>query len=461
MSVPAQQTAPPDWDTEPSRPVLRQQPYDLHAEKAVLAAMMFSPEAVAECQDVVRPDDYFLRQHETIHNALIDRHKAGKPSDYRLLIEDLRESGQLKAAGGEAYIIEVSTALETTAVGEWYGRVVHRKAVLRRLIAAGMRITEMGFAEEGETDELMAQAAGEIATVAEGAANNDANDFVLPRDVMADVLDSIDQAGKQEGLAGLATGYEDLDSLTNGLMPGQLIVIAGRPAMGKSTVAMDIARTTAIRHGIPAAFISLEMPTRELIMRCISAEGRIALHHLRSGQLTDDDVNRMQKAVPRINDSPLYINDCERTYTAVQAKLRRLKAKHPDLGLVVIDYIQLLKLGGRRPESRQIEVTEISSSMKLLAKELGVPIIALAQLNRGPEMRSDKKPQVSDLRESGAIEQDADMVILIHREDAYETESPRAGEADLIVGKHRNGPTATITVAFQGHYSRFVDMAQT
>ncbi|MFD9099052.1 replicative DNA helicase [Streptomyces collinus] len=459
MSVPVQ--AMPQQDEMPGASRTRRQPYDEHAEKALLAAMMFSSEAVGECQDLVRADDYYLRQHETIHHALVDRFTKGKPSDFRLLIEDLRQTGQLKAAGGASYITEISLCLETTGVGPWYAQSVHRKAVLRRLIAAGMHITEMGFAEEGEIDELMAEAAGEIATVAEGAANADDHDFVAPADVMADVLDSIDAAGRKEGLAGLATGYTDLDNLTNGLMPGQLIVIAGRPGMGKSTVAMDIARKNAIQAQVPTAFISLEMPVRELIMRCISAEGRIALHHLRSGQLTDDDVSRMQKAVPRINDAPLYINDCERTYTAVQAKLRRLKSKHPDLGLVVIDYIQLLKLGGRRPESRQLEVSEISSSMKLLAKELGVPIIALAQLNRGPEMRSDKKPQVSDLRESGSIEQDADMVILIHREDAYEKDSPRAGEADLIVGKHRNGSTAVITAAAQLHYSRFVDMAQT
>lgn len=460
MSVPIQGQRAASHEDADAVTVGRRPPYNLDTEKAVLAAMMFSAEAVVECQDALRSDDYYLPAHQIIHRVIVDRAGKGLPTDYLLLIEDLRQRGTLAEAGGANYLVEVSLAFETGPVGLHYAAIVHRHAVLRRMIQAGTNIVQAGFRGEGELDELVADAAGEIATVAEGAASNEDNGFVLPSEALADVLDYIEQAGTKEGISGIRTGYDDLDLLTQGLQPGQLVIVAGRPGMGKSTVAMDIARSCAIEQGIPAAFISLEMPTRELLMRCLSAQGEVALHHLRSGKLTHADHQALDKAVPAVYGAQLHINDCESTYTAVQAKLRRLKAKHPDLGLIVLDYIQLLKLGGHRPENRQQEVSEISTSLKLLAKELQVPIVALAQLNRGPEMRSDKKPVVSDLRESGAIEQDADIVILIHREDAYESESPRAGEVDLIVGKHRNGPTSSITVGSQLHYSRFVDMGK-
>jgi replicative DNA helicase len=229
-----------------------------------------------------------------------------------------------------------------------------------------------------------------------------------------------------------------------------------------STLALDFARTCSIKHSMPSVIFSLEMGRNEIAMRLLSAEARVALHHMRSGSMTDDDWTRLARRMPEVTAAPLYIDDSPNlTMMEIRAKCRRLKQRN-DLRMVVIDYLQLMQSGNsRRPESRQQEVSEMSRNLKLLAKELEVPVIALSQLNRGPEQRTDKKPMVSDLRESGSIEQDADMVILLHREDAYEKESPRAGEADLIVAKHRNGPTATITVAFQGHYSRFVDMAVT
>jgi replicative DNA helicase len=232
--------------------------------------------------------------------------------------------------------------------------------------------------------------------------------------------------------------------------------------MGKSTLALDVARSAAIRHRMPTAFFSLEMSRKELMSRMFSAEARVSLHHMRSGTMNDDDWTRLARRMPDVSAAPLYIDDGgELTLMNVCIKARRLKQRN-DLRLIVVDYLQLMQSGsGRRGENRQQEVADMSRRLKLLAKELDVPIIALSQLNRGSEQRSDKKPVLSDLRESGAIEQDADMVILVHREDAYEKESPRSGEADLIVAKHRNGPTATVTVAFQGHYSRFVDMAQT
>jgi replicative DNA helicase len=259
-------------------------------------------------------------------------------------------------------------------------------------------------------------------------------------------------------MTGVPTGFADLDSLTNGLHPGQMIVIAARPAIGKSTLALDFARAAAIKHGLGTAFFSLEMGRNEITMRLLSAEARVPLHTMRTGQMSDDDWTRLARRMSEVADAPLYIDDSPNmSMMEIRAKCRRLKQRH-DLRMVIIDYLQLMS-SPKRVENRQQEVSEMSRSLKLLAKEIDVPVIALSQLNRGPEQRTDKKPLLSDLRESGSIEQDSDVVILLHREDAYERESPRAGEADLIVAKHRNGPTTTVTVAFQGHYSRFVDMA--
>jgi replicative DNA helicase len=255
------------------------------------------------------------------------------------------------------------------------------------------------------------------------------------------------------------TGFADLDKLTNGLHPGQMIVVAARPAIGKSTLGIDIARSASIKHGLTSAIFSLEMSRNEIAMRLLSAEASIALNHLRSGTMSDADWQKLARKMSAVSEAPLFIDDSPNmTMMEIRAKCRRLKQRH-DLRLVIIDYLQLMS-SGKKVESRQQEVSEFSRALKLLAKELEVPVIAISQLNRGPEQRTDKRPMMSDLRESGSIEQDADMVILLHREDAYERESPRAGEADFILAKHRNGPTANITVAFQGHYSRFVDMAQ-
>ena len=258
-------------------------------------------------------------------------------------------------------------------------------------------------------------------------------------------------------MVGVPTGFRDLDELTNGLHPGQLVIIAARPAVGKSTWGLDIARSASIRHGLASCIFSLEMGRNEITMRLLSAEARVPLHHMRAGTMSDDDWARLARRMGEVAEAPLFIDDSPNmTMMEIRAKARRLKQRH-DLRLVVVDYMQLMT-STKRVESRQVEVSEMSRSLKLLAKELDVPVVAISQLNRQPEQRADKRPQLSDLRESGSIEQDADLVVLLHREDLYEKESPRAGEADLIVAKNRNGPTRTVTVAFQGHYSRFVDM---
>jgi replicative DNA helicase len=259
-------------------------------------------------------------------------------------------------------------------------------------------------------------------------------------------------------MTGVPTGFADLDALTNGLHAGQMVVIAARPAIGKSTLALDLARAAAVKHRMAAVLFSLEMSRNEITMRLLSAEARVPLHAMRTGQMGEEDWTRLARRMSEVVDAPLFIDDSPNmSMVEIRAKCRRLKQRH-DLRMVIVDYLQLMS-SPRRVENRQQEVSDMSRSLKLLAKEIDVPVVAISQLNRGPEQRNDKRPLLSDLRESGSIEQDSDVVILLHREDAYERESPRAGEADLIVAKHRNGPTTTVTVAFQGHYSRFVDMA--
>ncbi|MFB7293531.1 replicative DNA helicase [Actinacidiphila glaucinigra] len=446
-----------DGDGAPSPSFERVPPQNLEAEQSVLGGMLLSKDAIVDVQGVAWPEDYYRPAHATIHRTIMDLYGRGEPADPITVTAELTKTGDLARAGGSSYLHDLVTAVPTAANAEWYAEIVHECAVLRRLIEAGTRIVQDGYAGSGDVDALVARAAAAIAEVVEGRDRED--DFVLPQQSLPITLDLVDQAHNGRGMTGVSTGFADLDSLTQGLQPGQMVVIAGRPGMGKSTLAMDMLRACAVRDGRPAAFVSLEMGLDELNMRLLSAEGRIGLHHIRSGTMTEDDWTRMAAASGKLTHAPLYVTESATTLPEIQSKLRRLKARQPDLALVAIDYMQLITLGGRRPDVREQEVSEISRALKLLAKELQVPILALAQLNRGPEMRADKRPVASDLRESGSQEQDADIIILLHRPDAYEIESPRAGEADLIVAKHRNGPTATITTAFQGHYSRFVDMA--
>jgi replicative DNA helicase len=478
MSVPSQMTPPEsEWaeDSGPRSAFERVppggRPEDLFAAEAALGGMLLSPDAVLEVSDILSADDYYRPAHATIHRAILDvRKRGGEAIDPISVAAELRKRGDLERAGGASYLHTLVQAVPTAANASYYAEQVREQAVLRRLVEAGTRIVAMGYAGEGETDEIAAAAAAEVAAVVETRGRDD--DFVLPRDTVAATLDAIQAAGTREGITGVPTGFADLDALTQGWQPGQVIIVAGRPGHGKSTVAMDFARACTMprdragRHiegaGRPAAFLTLEMGVDELNMRALSAEERVALHHMRAGTLEEAEWARLATAVQRYREAELYINEAARSLPEIQAKCRRLKHRVPGLALIVIDYVQLITSGTkRRHDNREQEVSEISRSVKLLAKELGLPIVLLAQLNRGPEMRTDKVPAVSDLRESGSLEQDADIVILLHRPDAYEPESPRAGEVDLIVGKHRGGATAKITVAHQLHYSRFVDMAHT
>lgn len=435
----------------------RMPPQDVAAEQSVLGGMMLSKDAIADVVEELRSNDFYRPAHETIYDSIIDIYGRGEPADAVTVAAELTKRGDIGRIGGAAYLHTLISLVPTAANAGFYARIVRERAVLRRLVEAGTRIVQLGYAADGgDVDQLVNTAQAEVYAVTE---RNSSEDYIPIADLISPTMDEIETIQHHGGgLSGVPTGFADLDRLTNGLHPGQLVIVAARPAIGKSTLALDFARSAALRHHQATVVFSLEMSKSEITMRLMSAEARVPLQNMRKGQMRDEDWTRIAQATGAISEGPLFIDDSPNmSLMEIRAKCRRLKQRH-DLKFVVIDYLQLMS-SGKRVESRQQEVSEFSRSLKLLAKELEVPIVALSQLNRGPEQRTDKKPAMSDLRESGSIEQDADVVMLLHREDAYDRESPRAGEADIIVAKHRNGPTDTIVVTFQGHYSRFADMA--
>ncbi len=576
----------------------RTPPQDMAAEQSVLGSMLISKDAIATVSEALRGVDFYRPIHETIHDTIIDLFGRGEPVDMITVAAELQRRGELARIGGAPYLHTLAANVPIAANAEFYADIVREKAILRRLVDAGTRIAQFGYAGEGQVDDIVDRAQAEVYQITD---RRSSEDYAPLSAFMDSVLDEIEAIGNREaGLYGVPTGFADLDDLTNGLHAGQMVIVAARPAMGKalaldtplptptgwttmgevqvedelfdakgrptrvvaatevmvgrpcfevafsdgstivadaehqwltetrvqeptvrggvvttadlaatvasghaiampdgsrvkveaarstasvpvrcvqvdneehlylagesmipthnSTLALDLCRAASIHNNLTSVFFSLEMTRSEITMRLLSAEGRIPLNHIRNGKLSDEDWTKLARKMGEVSSAPMFIDDSPNmTMMEIRAKARRLKQRH-DLKLIVIDYMQLMT-SGRKVESRQLEVSEFSRQIKLLAKELEVPIIALSQLNRGPEQRGDKRPMMSDLRESGSLEQDADMVILLHREDAYEKESTRPGEADLIVAKHRNGATRDITVAFQGHYSRFVDMA--
>jgi replicative DNA helicase len=441
----------PDLDRTP--------PQDVAAEQCALGGMLLSKDAIADVVEVLRPADFYRPAHQTIYDAVIDLYGKGEPADAVTVSAELTRTGMLEKVGGAPYLHTLIASVPTAANAGYYAQIVRERAILRRLVEAGTKVVQLGYGAAagmgGDVDDVVDRAQAAVYEVVE---RRTSEDYVDLESAMWATYNEIESIGNRGGeLFGVPTGFRDLDELTNGLHAGQLIVVAGRPGLGKSTLGMDFLRSATIAHNQAGVMFSLEMGKSEITMRLLSAEARIPLTRIRTGTLTDDDWNKLARRMGEVAQAPMFIDDSPNlTMMEIRAKARRLKQRH-DLKLIVVDYLQLMT-SPKRVENRQQEVAEMSRSLKLLAKELAVPVVAISQLNRGAEQRSDKKPQLSDLRESGAIEQDADMVILLHREDAYERESPRAGEADLIVAKHRNGPTRDVIVSSQLHYSRFVDM---
>lgn len=434
----------------------RTMPHDDVAEQSVLGGMLLSKDAIADVVESLRASDFYKPAHETIYEAILSLYGHGSPADAITVADELKKRGELTRVGGASYLHTLIASVPTAANAQYYAEIVKEHAIMRRLIEAGTKIAQLGYANETEVDTLVDQAQAEIYAVTDGNAKED---YVSFSEALEETINEIDaNSNRPDGVYGVPTDFIEFDELTGGLHGGQMIVIAARPGVGKSTLALDIARSASIHHQMTTVFFSLEMSRTELAMRILSAEGKISMGRLKKGDLDTEGWTNLATLQGRIDSAPLFIDDSPNmTLMEIRAKCRRLKQRN-DLKLVVLDYLQLMS-SGKKVESRQQEVSEFSRSLKLLAKELDVPVIALSQLNRGSEQRTDKRPMVSDLRESGSIEQDADMVILLHREDMYNPESDRVGEADMIIAKHRGGPTRTIPLAFSGKYSRFNNMA--
>ncbi|MBE6477019.1 MAG: replicative DNA helicase [Propionibacteriaceae bacterium] len=439
----------------PAEALDRVPPQDIDAEKSVLGAMLLSKDAIADVTEELRPDDFYRPNHEAIFNAIIELYGHGEPADAVTVAAQLERTGELERVGGRVYLIDLMQSVSIAANAGHYAQIVHDKATLRRLVEASMKISQLGYQGAGDVPDIVDAAQQAIYEVSD---INTSDDYQSLKDLLEPTIDEMEAIqSHDDAMSGVPTGFAELDELTNGLHAGQMVIVAARPAVGKSTLALDLARSAAVKNGLTTVYFSLEMGKTELVMRLLSAEAGVPLNHIRNGKMSEDDWQQIVRKTGHVQEAPLFIDDSPNlTMMEIRSKARRLRQRN-DLRLVIIDYLQLMS-SGRKVESRQLEVSEFSRQIKLLAKELQIPVIALCQLNRGPEQRNDKKPMLSDLRESGSLEQDADVVILLHREDAYDRDSPRAGEADFIVAKHRNGPTATVTTAFQGHYSRFVDM---
>jgi replicative DNA helicase len=435
----------------------RMLPNDMLAEQSALGGMLLSQEACAEVFESVKGSDFYAPKHELIFEAVATLFGKGEPIDVITVTDELMKQGNLVKAGSADYLHTLTSIVPTAANAAFYAKIVQEKATLRRLVEVGTKIAQLGYANEGDVEALVNEAQERVYQVGGASVTED---YVGLSTSIEAAINEIESAQKRGGdMVGVPTGFIELDELTHGFHPGQLIIVAARPAVGKSTIALDFARHAAVKADKPTIFFSLEMGRAEIAMRLLSAESSIMLQSMRKGTIGDNEWARLAQVRGQINDAPLFIDDSPNlTLVEIRAKCRRL-AQRVGLKMVVIDYIQLMT-SGKKVESRQQEVSEFSRALKLLAKELQVPVIALSQLNRQAEQTKDKKPEISHLRESGSLEQDADVVILLHREGIGEKEHPRAGEADIILAKQRSGPTGTVTVAFQGQYSRFMNMKQ-
>ena len=451
-----QQGGPAD---PPGRDFGRQPPHDNEAEQGVLGAMLLSPNTITDIIEELIPDDFYRPAHQLIYRAILDLFSDNKDVDPVIVAGRLDRNHDLERVGGAPYLHSLFSSVPTAANARYYAEIVAEKAVLRRLVDAGTRVVQLGYegTEGAEVDVVVDMAQQEVFAIAQ---RNVTEDYAILADILQPTMDELDELSTHGGLArGIPTGFIDLDNLTNGLHGGQMIIVAARPGVGKSTLALDFMRSCSIKHNKASVIFSLEMSKSEIVMRLLSAETEIRLSDMRAGRMSDEAWAKLANRVGQISEAPLFIDDSANlTMMEIRSKARRLKQKH-DLQMIVVDYLQLMS-SGKRVESRQQEVSEFSRQLKLLAKELDVPLVAISQLNRGPESRTDKRPQLADLRESGSLEQDADMVMLLYRPDSQDKDDERAGEADIILAKHRGGPIDTVQVAHQLHYSKFVDMAR-
>ena len=434
---------------------LKTPPNSIEAEQALIGGLMLNAEAWDKVADVVVSEDFYRKDHRLIFTAIGHLIEDGSPCDVVTVSEYLDGRGELEQAGGLEYLATLANETAGAANARAYAKILRERATLRALINAGNEISGSAFANDGRTaSQVLDDAERLVFEIAEKGSRG-RKGFQSLKQILPEAVDRIDLLHQSDGsITGVSSGYTEFDKLTAGLQPGDLVIVAGRPSMGKTTFAVNIAENAAIGAKVPVAIFSMEMPSQQLAFRMISSLGRVDQTHLRTGNFPDEDWSRINTAVQLMSDAPIFIDDTpSMSPTEIRARARRLHREH-GLGLIVIDYLQLMQVEGSK-ENRATEISEISRGLKALAKELSVPVIALSQLNRSVEQRTDKRPVMSDLRESGAIEQDADLICFIYREEVYNPETPRKGIADVAIAKQRNGPIGDFLLTFVGRYTKF------
>ena len=440
---------------------LRTPPHSVEAEQAVIGGVLLDNRAWERIADRVAEQDFYRRDHRLVFGAIRTLLDANQPADAVTVAERLQAQRQLDDAGGLEYLGRLVRETPSAANVRAYADIVRERSVLRQLIDVGGAIAESGFEPQGRgAPQLLDEAERRVFEIADQTARTGSG-FKTAGSVLVDVVKRIDDLYERDSpITGLPTGLTDFDALTAGLQGGDLIIVAGRPSMGKTSFAMNIAENAALEARRPVAIFSMEMSSTQLITRMISSYGDIDQTKLRTGRLDDEDWPRITRATEKLSEAPLYIDDTPSLSPGdVRARSRRLKREHKDLGLIVVDYLQLMQVPGSQ-ENRATEISEISRALKALARELDVPVIALSQLNRALESRTDRRPVMSDLRESGAIEQDADLIVFIYREEVYNRDTTEKGVAEIIISKQRNGPLGTAKMAFQGQFTRFKNLAR-
>jgi replicative DNA helicase len=433
-------------------------PHNLEAEMAVIGSVLVDREIMGTVGELVHPSDFYAHVHETIYGVLVELFDKGEPLDKVTVAEALRNRDALEKVGGLSYISTLMDTVQTAGSASYYAKIVREKAVLRSLIHAGTQITQLGYEAEEDVDAALDQSEQLVYSIGE---RQMAGDFVAVNNLMKDAFDHIDRLFHMRGdRTGLTSGFRDIDAMTTGFQPGNFIIVAARPGMGKTSFALNMAVAAARECNEPIAFFSLEMSNNELVQRLICSDARLSMHDMRRGNIKPHQWEDISRAMGNLNELPIFLDDSGGlSVTEVRSRCRRLKSTK-GLGAVVIDYLQLLRPGVlAKNANRNEELSDICRTLKVTAKDLGVPIIALAQLNRGVESRNDKRPMLSDLRDSGSIEQESDMVAFLYRDGYYNPEGPEPDVTEFIIAKHRNGPTGTVRLRFQKEFTLFVPYA--
>ncbi|MFY0544023.1 replicative DNA helicase [Brevibacillus sp. H7] len=432
-------------------------PQNNEAEQSVLGAVFLSKEALITAMEILRPEDFYKTAHQRIFKTMLDLYEKGEPVDLVTVTAELQDHKLLDEVGGVTFLTEIASSVPTAANVEYYARIVEEKSLLRRLIRTATKIANDGYSREDDVGEIIADAEKYIMEIAQ---NRNSGGFTPIRDVLLETYERIEFLSQRRGdVTGIPSGYPDLDKMTSGFQRSDLIILAARPSVGKTAFALNVAQNVAARAGETVAIFSLEMAASQLVQRMICAEGNLDASRMRTGWLEEDDWQKLTMAIGTLAKAPIYIDDTPGvTVQDIRAKCRRLQAER-GLGLILIDYLQLIH-GRGKGDNRQQEVSEISRTLKGIARELNVPVIALSQLSRSVEQRQDKRPMMSDIRESGSIEQDADIVAFLYRDDYYDKETENKNVIEVIIAKQRNGPTGTVELAFLKEYNKFVSLDQ-